>query len=247
MDDLFVGDGGELRQRLGPHELVLHDRKRDRHAGHPSDRRAPDPGADQDLLALDVSLLGPDAVHPAVPDVEAGHPDATLERDALLLSLRGERRRHPGALGNPVRGHEVGPQDVTRVEDRDPLGGLLGREQLRPLDPVTRGRSHAVASARPSARGSSRPRCRRRRTRRARRRPRAPNTGRRSTARGGTSSASRSSGTRVRARARSIRRSRTAAPDRSRGRRSHRARPGDTRRSSPRSRRRSRRAALDPS
>ncbi len=34
------------------------------------------------------------------------------------------------------------------IEDRDPIGGLLGREQLRPLDPVGPARSHDAASAR---------------------------------------------------------------------------------------------------
>ena len=53
--------------------------------------------------------------------------------------LRGERRRHSGPLRDPVRRHEVGAEDVAGIEDRDPLGGLLGGEQLRSFDPVRAG------------------------------------------------------------------------------------------------------------
>ena len=50
--------------------------------------------------------------------------------------LRPERSRHANALRDPVGRHEVGAEDVIGIEDRDPLGGLLGREELGSLDPV---------------------------------------------------------------------------------------------------------------
>jgi hypothetical protein len=139
MDHLLAGVGGELRQRLGPHELVLHDREWDRHAGHTADRGPPDAGAHEHLLTLDVTPIGPDAVHAALPEVEPGDTNPALERDALRLGLRPQGGRHPDPLRDPVRGDEVRAQDVAGIEDRDPLGRLLGREELGPLDAICEG------------------------------------------------------------------------------------------------------------
>jgi hypothetical protein len=46
-------------------------------------------------------------VHATVPDVEPGHGDAALERDAIGLRLPRQRGGEPNAFGDPVSRHEI--------------------------------------------------------------------------------------------------------------------------------------------
>ena len=135
MDDL-ARLAAELLERVGPHELVLDREQRDRDAGHRSDRRPPDPGADQHALALDPPVVGEHGLDAPAGNVEPGHRDLAFERHTLLAGASRERGRDPDPVRDPVGGDEVRAQDRRRVEQRDPLGRLLGGEQLGVLDPV---------------------------------------------------------------------------------------------------------------
>ncbi len=110
---------GELRDRLGPHQLVLHGDERDRHAGQRADAGAPDAGAEQDALALDVAAIGEHGVDAALADVEPGDGDAPGERDA---------RRPPHAAPSPRRGARPSrcrrsARDTSPGSSRDPAAG----------------------------------------------------------------------------------------------------------------------------
>jgi hypothetical protein len=126
----------ELLERVGPHELVLDREQRDRDPGHRPDRRPPDACADQHALALDPPLVGEHGADATAGDVEPRDRDFALERDAAGRSASGERGRDPHALRDPVGADEVRAEDRRGIEQWDPLGGLLRREQLGVLDPV---------------------------------------------------------------------------------------------------------------
>ncbi len=115
---------------------MLDGHERDRDAGQGADGRTPDPRADQHALALDRPAVGLHAVHAAVPDVEAGDADTALERHTAGRRLPRERRDDPHRLRDAVARDEVRPEDRVRVEQRDPLGRLVRREQVRVRDPV---------------------------------------------------------------------------------------------------------------
>ena len=177
--------------------------------------------------------VGQDALHAAIPDVEAGHAHASLERDAgwpapSHTSAAATRT----TLGDPVRGGRgtsrgCGPGSRSgfrsAVSSGDnssvpsiPYARAYPRRRFSSSDPFARRRDLDATDAVPSRLGL---------------RPRAPSTRRRSTGRDDTSSASRSFGTRALVRARStppVLEQRTLIDQR--GHPSHRARPGDTRR-----------------
>ena len=186
----------QLRDRVGPYQLVLHGDQRDRHAGHRADRRAPDAGAQQHALALDTALRPSRTACTRPPrDVEPGDGDAALERDAGRLGARARapstictalarrRRSAPSSRRGPSRGRAAASARRTR----------RARAARCPRSRRT-ARTPGGVSAPPCARRWSRPRGRRPRTRPARRRPRARRRARPSPARCGTSCASRWSG-----------------------------------------------------
>ena len=139
VDDLPARVRAELRERVGPDELVLHHRERDRHAGHAAELRTPDAGADQGLFALDVAAVRVDAAHAPVPDVEAGDGDAPFERDALRLRAASQRRGGADGLRDAVGRDEIGPKDRGGVDQWDLLRRLLGSEERRAIDAVRAG------------------------------------------------------------------------------------------------------------
>ena len=63
----------EQRDRPDADHLVDRRRERDRRAGHRPDARAPHAAGDDDDVRLEVALVGPDAGHAAVLDIDAGH------------------------------------------------------------------------------------------------------------------------------------------------------------------------------
>src|SRR4029450_11238921 len=68
----------ELGDRIGPDQLVLDRDQRDRDAGECADRRAPDPGAEQDALALDIAPVRPNTGHaPPPPPPRSARTPAT--------------------------------------------------------------------------------------------------------------------------------------------------------------------------
>ena len=126
----------ELRDRVGPHQLVLHREERDRHAGHRGDGRTPDPRAHQHALALHIAPVGLHSVHATVPDIETRDGHAAFERDALGLRVPRQRRRQSDAVRDPVARHVVRPQDRRGVKERDLLHRLGRREELGAVEPV---------------------------------------------------------------------------------------------------------------
>jgi hypothetical protein len=129
-------DPGQLLDRVGPDQLVLDRDERDRDAGHRADGRAPDPGADQDAIALDPAVVGLDRAHAAARRVEARDGDATFERDPLRLRTARQRGHDPHGLRDTVGRHQVGAEDRRGIQERDPPRGLLRGEELGVLDAV---------------------------------------------------------------------------------------------------------------
>jgi hypothetical protein len=127
---------GELGQRVGPDELVLHGQQGDGHARHRGHRRPPDPGAHQHPLALDRAAVGDDPAHAAVADVEAGDGDAALERHPPFGGAAREHRHDVDRPGDAVAGHVIGAEDRAGVQQRHQLGRLGGRRQVAAVDPV---------------------------------------------------------------------------------------------------------------
>ena len=166
----------EPGHRVGPHELVLDGDERDRHARHRAHRRAPDPGAEQDALALDhvaavgLAPRGPVRRRMSNPVTVTPPSNATPAASARRASAVDDparpcrrRRSGPSSRRGSVEGSSSGERSAHSA----------GREQLGALDARRNARTPAGASAPPSAPAWSRPRGRRPRTRPARRRGRA--------------------------------------------------------------------------
>ena len=121
----------KLGERRGPRELMLHRHERHTHANHAPDVRPPHPGAANDQLRLDASLVrlhGPD---PAVLDLDAGYLGLAVELRAALGGQPSHRLARPDALGYAVGRDEEAAQDPVRVKQRYLLRALIGGDKVR--------------------------------------------------------------------------------------------------------------------
>ena len=162
---------GELGDRIGPHELMLHRHERDRHPGERAHRR-PQMPAHSSTRSHSTS---PRSVRTPLPDpvhVELGDGDPALEPDAGDLCLPRERLDDLHAFAQRRRSAPSTRRRIDRrVEERRTLGGFAARA-ARSLRDRRNARTPDDASAPACARRSSRPRGPPRRTRRVGRRGR---------------------------------------------------------------------------
>ena len=129
-----VAQDGEVRvdarDGLGHDVEVLGRVEGDVDAAEEADGFRPLPGAVHHHLGLDGTAVGHDAGHPAVPCGHALHPGVLLNADAAEAGPAGERRRHVDGVDGRVARQPQSTQQIARLQDRIPLQGLGGCEQL---------------------------------------------------------------------------------------------------------------------
>ena len=101
------------------------------HTGHPPDLGREHAAGVDDDLGLDVAPVGAHAAHPAVADVDPGHPGRGEDPAAAAAGAVGERVGQLRGVEVAVGRQPGGAQHSLGRHQREQLPGLLGRDQLQ--------------------------------------------------------------------------------------------------------------------
>ena len=128
--------GGHPFNRLGDEVLVLHRLHRHGNVGQATAFARPDAATVDRDLTLDVAQVRLHPGHPAVANVEPGHPTALDDFCALHLRALGQGLTQIGRTRLPIGRQERCANHVRDIHQRPKLLGFAGRKQMH-LEPET--------------------------------------------------------------------------------------------------------------
>ena len=131
--------GGHPFNRFGDKVLVLHRLHRHRDVGQATAFARPDAAAVNRDLALDVAQVRLHPGHPAVANVEPGHPTALDDFCALHLRALGQGLTQIGRTRLPVGRQERCADHVRDFHQRPKLLGFAWRKQMHLKSETVRG------------------------------------------------------------------------------------------------------------
>ena len=122
---------GDLGHVLGDEVHVLHPQHRQLEADHPPDLAGPQPAGVDDVLGVDLALVGDHVPRPVGPLAQVGHPRVAVDLGAALAGADGVGVGDAARVDVALDRVEQGADEVLLLEQREHRLGLGGGDDLQ--------------------------------------------------------------------------------------------------------------------